>query len=134
MAAISGLDPWSSFLALNSQGLSRDAEGKGQEGAKPESGTSGAGLDQVQVFDAAHSFFNLSSRNRLQGYLGLNPEEKQAFAETVGELAQNGHIGYEILDVQNRPYKSFIDSKIADSQISKAQTYDRHGHYRQSLF
>ncbi|MFO8032779.1 MAG: hypothetical protein R6U22_09570 [Desulfohalobiaceae bacterium] len=116
------------------QGLGQQSQASKPAGKLQQEVNAKVGLDQVKVFDAADSFFDLSSRKRLHGYLGLNTEERQAVAETVGELAKRGHIGYEILDIQDRPYKSFISTKMADSRTANAQLYDQHGYYRQNIF
>ena len=89
-----------------------------------------AGMNQVKVFDSTQDFYDLSDPKRLSAWSNLDSEEKAGFVRMVAELAKRGLVGYEILDVQDKPYKSFVTPQIADQEASSAHIYDRNGSFK----
>jgi hypothetical protein len=50
----------------------------------------------------------------------------------VAELARQGLIGFEVVEIDGRPHKSFITTQIGDPLTSHAPLYDRKACYRWS--
>ena len=124
-----------SLIRMSAQSLEQD----NSSGEKKESGSGNspwrvakqkAGMNKVDVFDSAHDFFDLSDPGRLSSWSNLDSEEKEGFVQMVAKLAQRGLVGYEILDVQDKPYKSFASAQIADQKASEAHVYDRNGYFK----
>ena len=86
--------------------------------------------ETVQVFDRAHDFFDLSDSQRLNSWLDMDSQEKKEFVQMVAKLAKRGLVGYEILDIGDKPYKSFATTQIADEKASNAHVYDKNGYFK----
>mgnify|MGYP006307593083 CR=1 FL=1 len=87
---------------------------------------------EIKAVKAADRFFNLGSGSRFSSWDSLSSREKTMFIKMVAQLAQKGLIGYEVVDIDNRPYKSFATTQIGDSLTSNAPFYDRQAQYRWS--
>lgn len=87
---------------------------------------------EIKAVKAADRFFNLGSGSRFSSWDSLSSREKTMFIKMVAELAQRGLIGYEVVDIDNRPYKSFATTQIGDTLASQAPFYDRQARYRWS--
>ena len=132
MLLLPGSEP---LIRMNAQSLDQQSS----SGQREESGSGNsalaaakqkAGVNQVRVFDTAQDFFDLSDPGRLNSWSNLDSEEKKGFVQMVAKLAQRGLVGYEILDVRDKPYKSFLTSQIADQEASNAHIYDRNGAFK----
>ena len=84
---------------------------------------------EIKAVKAVDRFFNLGSDSRFSSWDSLSPREKTLFINMVAELAQKGLIGYEVVDIDNRPYKSFATTQIGDTLTSHAPLYDRQARY-----
>ncbi len=79
---------------------------------------------------AADDLFNLGSSPRLDAWDQLSSSERDIFFSMAAQLAQRGVMGFEILEVDGRPYKSFAANQIGDSLTSHAPLYDRKARLR----
>ena len=81
--------------------------------------------DRANLFGAIDEYLNLSHRKFDNFYkLIKSPESEntQKILNSINTLIKHGIIGYEYLDIRNRPYKSFITTKLV-SPYSKAKIY-----------
>jgi len=77
---------------------------------------------------ALDSTFNLGSSDRFTSILSPDSrtnEDKDTYLKTVSALLKRGIVGYEYLDVHNKPYKSFITTQIGDLIHAGARLYRR---------
>lgn len=81
------------------------------------------------VFSAVDSFFNLGNSDRLSSYDNLSDKDKASFVKIVAELAKQGYVGYEILEINGQPEKHSIESQIGDDRVKNAKLYDETGEY-----
>ena len=81
------------------------------------------------VFSAVDDFFNLGNSDRLSAYSNLSDKDKASFVKIVAELAKQGYVGYEILEVNGQPEKHSIESQIGDERVKNAKLYDENGEY-----
>jgi len=86
--------------------------------------------DEIKAARAADRFFNLGSGSRFSSWDGLSSQERPLFVKMVAELARQGLIGFEVVEIDGRPHKSFITTQIGDPLTSHAPLYDRSGRYR----
>jgi hypothetical protein len=84
----------------------------------------------IKAARAADDLFNLGSSLRPNAWNRLSGFERDTFVSMAAELAQRGVIGFEILEVDGRPYKSFAVNQIGDSRTSHAPLYDRNARLR----
>lgn len=75
-----------------------------------------------KAFDKVEDFLNLGKSGRLD--IGdLNEDEKKEFLKILASLLQKGIVGYEILEVNGKPEKHFIECEIGDQRIKQAKLY-----------
>lgn len=75
-----------------------------------------------------NDFSDLSSKNRLKFIFELsrkNDDEFKTMSRIIASLLKTGIVGYEYLDVRNKPYKSFITTRIGDHRLHGARLYKR---------
>jgi hypothetical protein len=82
----------------------------------------------ISAFDKVDRFLNLGSSDRIP--IGkITPEEVEKFGKMLSKLLKKGIVGYEVLDVNGRPEKHFIDVMIGDHRLyGKKQYIDRSKH------
>ena len=98
-----------------------------QEGHhSPEGNTA----NPIKAARAADDLFNLGSSLRIKTWNRLSGSARDTFVSMAAELAQRGVIGFDILEVNGRPYKSFAVNQIGDSLTSNAPLYDRNARLR----
>ncbi|MFW6414980.1 MAG: hypothetical protein ACOCZ2_01570 [Thermodesulfobacteriota bacterium] len=132
MLLLPGSEP---LIRMNAESLDqKKSSGQGEESGKAASAWTvakqKAGTNQVDVFDTAHDFFDLSDPGRLSNWSKLDSEEREGFVQMVAKLAQRGLVGYEILDVRGEPYENFLSPRLADREASHAHVYDRNGYFK----
>ena len=75
-----------------------------------------------------NDFLDLSSRNSLEFIFDLSRKKNDKFetmSRIIASLLKKGIVGYEYLDVRNKPYKSFITTRIGDHRLQGARLYKR---------
>lgn len=77
-----------------------------------------------KVFKRLDDFMNLGKSDRLN-IDDLNPKEKQEFLKMLTDLIKKGVIGYEVLEVNGKPEKHYIDLEIGDKRIYGAKLYKK---------
>ena len=80
----------------------------------------------IKSFGDAHKFFDLGSENRLQFLQSLGRKDKEKLhiiAKLISKIMKKGIVGYEYLDVKNRPYKSFVTTRIVDQKLHNAKLF-----------
>ena len=77
-----------------------------------------------KAFKKLDDFFNLGKADRLNTD-DLNPKEKQEFLKMLSDLIKKGVVGYEILEVNGKPEKHYIDMEIGDRRIYGAKLYKK---------
>lgn len=83
----------------------------------------------AKVYDKVDKFLNLGDSDRLD--IGeLNEAERKEFLKMLSALIKKGIVGYEVLDVNGKPEKHFVDTKIGDKRIYGAKLYKRNGYYK----
>lgn len=84
-----------------------------------------------KVMGKVDSILNLSGSDRL-AIDDLSPEEKEEFLAIIGELLQEGIVGYEVLEGDDGgPEKHFIVNRIGDRRnYGRDRYYDADGRYR----
>ncbi len=78
-------------------------------------------------YTAVEQALDLSKRGRnLIGTLGhLTDDDLHEFLSILARVLQRGIVGFEELDVDGRPYKSFITTRAADPRLRGADFYRR---------
>lgn len=77
-----------------------------------------------KLFDKVDNILNLGENRKLD-LSDLNSEEKEQFFKILEKLFQNGIIGYEVLEVNGRPEKHFIENQIGDERLYGKKLYKR---------
>lgn len=111
MAAISSenLAVFSSFERLNFPNISRKQ-------------------NSINIFSAVDNYLDINkSGDFLFSSVLLHGKERdsETYLKILSKLLKKGIVGYEYLDVGNRPYKSFITTRIGDSRLSGKKPYYR---------
>jgi hypothetical protein len=75
-----------------------------------------------KAFNKVNEFLNLGSTDRLN-LDDLNDGEKKEFLKMLSDLIKKGVVGYEVLEVNGRPEKHYIDMEIGDRRIYGARLY-----------
>ena len=78
--------------------------------------------DTSKVFKRLDDFLNLGKSDRLN-IDDLNPKEKDEFLKMLSDLIKKGVVGYEVLDVNGKPEKHYIDLEIGDQRIKGARLW-----------
>ena len=82
--------------------------------------------DSAKVYDAVNKFMNLGRNDRLD-IKGLSKEERKEFLQMLAKLLQKGIVGFEILEVNGKKEKHFIENQIGNQRLYGAkrvkQTY-----------
>ena len=113
-------------LRNSSQPLRR--EGKQQADRKANFGPAAISnvSNTVKAFDTLDACLNLGSPGRLS-LRGLNPEEMEEFLQMLSTLLKKGVVGYEILEIDDKPEKHFIVTQIGDERTYGAEIYNEQG-------
>jgi hypothetical protein len=77
-----------------------------------------------KAFKKLDDFLNLGKSDRLD-ITDLNPKEKEEFMKMLATLIKKGVVGYEILEVNGKPEKHYIDLEIGDQRIKGARLYKK---------
>lgn len=64
----------------------------------------------------------------LDSMVHSDDEEYSTYLKIITNLLKKGVVGYEYLEVNNRPYKSFITTSIGNHKLSGAKPYRRENH------
>ena len=85
--------------------------------------------DIYRKIRTADKIFDLGFSNRFDYIVPLLSAGKKGrqkinpLLNIISSLLKKGIVGYEYLDVNNRPYKSFITTRIGDLRLSGAKPY-----------
>ncbi len=75
-------------------------------------------------FSAVDRIFNLGSENRFSLLQSIgDKDELESTLQTISKMIKKGIVGYEYLDINNKPYKSFITTSIGDQRLAGAKPY-----------
>ncbi len=83
----------------------------------------------AKVYDKVDKFLNLGGKDRLE-ISGLNNEEKTEFIKMVSALINKGIVGYEVLEVNGKPEKHFLENQIGNERLKGAKTYNKKDMYK----
>jgi len=81
--------------------------------------------NRVDLFRAVNEYLNLSHRNLnnlFEIFNAQNSEDIQETLDIINRLIKHGIVGYEYLEIRNRPYKCFISTGLV-SPFSRAKIY-----------
>lgn len=78
----------------------------------------------AKVYDKVDKFFNLGAEDRLD-ISDLSKEEKDEFLKMIAKLIDKGVVGYEVLEVNKKPEKHYVDIQIGDERIKGAKLYKK---------
>ena len=81
--------------------------------------------NETSLLHSVDNYLNLSHRNTYELFkVFTSPESgnKTQILSTISKLAKRGIIGYEYLDLNNKPYKSFISTGLVQP-YSNLKTY-----------
>ncbi|MBI3124846.1 MAG: hypothetical protein HYZ10_10640 [Ignavibacteriales bacterium] len=82
----------------------------------------------AKVYDKVDKFLNLGDSDRLD--IGeLNEAERKEFLKMLSALIKKGIVGYEVLDVNGKPEKHFVDNQIGDNRLKGAKLYKKKDFY-----
>jgi len=82
----------------------------------------------AKVYDKVDKFLNLGDSDRLD--VGeLNEAERKEFLKMLTALIKKGLVGYEVLDVNGKPEKHFVDNQIGDKRLKGAKLYKKKDFY-----
>jgi len=70
-------------------------------------------------------FFNLGYSGRQIIPLSTEAESDENVLKLVSNLLKRGIVGYEYLEINKKPYKSFISTRIGNFPLSKAKLYKK---------
>ena len=73
-----------------------------------------------------HDFFDLNSKRRLEFFYMLGQksgDELNTITKLIAALLKKGIVGYEYLNVNNKPYKSFITTQIGSQKLYGKKLY-----------
>jgi len=102
-------------------------EGKTKKGNVPAKSTTSfkdtASISNTsKVFSQVDRVFNLGNPGRADTG-NMTPDDRKEFIKIVANLLHKGVVGYEILNVNGRPEKHFIENEIGDTRIKGAKLY-----------
>lgn len=81
--------------------------------------------NRVDLFRAVNEYLNLSHRNLnnlFEIFNAQNSEDIQETLDIINRLIKHGIVGYEYLEIRNRPYKCFISTGLV-TPFSRAKIY-----------
>ena len=79
----------------------------------------------VKNFDIVNNIFNLSRKNiDITEITGLDKDDRDEVLKMVARLIKHKIVGFEILDLKKKPYKSFISTKLS-SDLSHLKPYKK---------
>ncbi|KAF0142339.1 MAG: hypothetical protein FD122_693 [Stygiobacter sp.] len=82
----------------------------------------------AKVYDKVDKFLNLGDSDRLD--IGeLNEAERKEFLKMLSALIKKGIVGYEVLDVNGKPEKHFVDNQIGDKRLKGVKLYKKKDFY-----
>lgn len=82
----------------------------------------------AKVYDKVDKFLDLGDSDRLD--IGeLNEAERKEFLKMLSALIKKGIVGYEVLDVNGKPEKHFVDNQIGDKRLKGAKLYKKKDFY-----
>ena len=84
--------------------------------------------DSGKVFSNIDKIFNLGDPDRLD-LAKMNESDKKTFLKTLGDLLKKGFIGYEVLKVNGKPEKHFIETEIGDERLKGAKIYNKENNH-----
>jgi len=79
----------------------------------------------AKVFNKVDDLFNLGKDGRIDiaEIDKMKPQEKEEFLKMVAARIKSGDMGYEVLEVNGKPEKHYIDMEIGDERIKGAKLY-----------
>lgn len=83
----------------------------------------------AKVYDKVDKFFNLGREGRAD-LSKMNKKEKDEFLKMTADLIKKGVVGFEVLNVNGKPEKHFIETEIGDQRIKGAKLYKKKGYYK----
>jgi hypothetical protein len=116
MQAISGFNSLSSLIEGNTK-----KENTPAKRANPFKDSADIS-DASKVFSQVDRVFNLGSPGRVDTRK-MSPADRKEFLKIVANLLHKGVVGYEVLEVNGRPEKHFIENEIGDNRIKGARLY-----------
>ncbi len=121
MQSISKINSFSTFVW----------EKKPQEKVSPSGETKNDSVEisnTAKVYDKVDKFLNLGDSDRLD--IGeLNEAERKEFLKMLSALIKKGIVGYEVLEVNGKPEKHFVDNQIGDKRLKGAKLYKKKDFY-----
>lgn len=79
----------------------------------------------VKNFDIVNNIFNLSRKDfDITEITGLNKEDRDEVIQMVSNLINHKIVGFEILELNKKPYKSFIGTKLS-ADLSHLKPYKK---------
>ena len=81
--------------------------------------------NKTSLLHSVDNYLNLSHRNTyelFEAFTSPESENRTQTLNTISKLAKRGIIGYEYLDLNNKPYKSFISTGMVQP-YSKLKIY-----------
>jgi hypothetical protein len=79
--------------------------------------------DASKVFSQVDHVFNLGNPRSVDTG-SMSPADRKEFIKIVANLLHKGVVGYEILNVNGRPEKHFIENEIGDTRIKGTKLYN----------
>ncbi|MFA7419028.1 MAG: hypothetical protein WCZ90_05010 [Melioribacteraceae bacterium] len=82
----------------------------------------------AKAYDKLDKFLNLGDPDRLD-VKNLSEAERKEFLKMLTALIKKGIVGYEVLDVNDKPEKHFIENQIGDERTRGAKLYKKKDFY-----
>lgn len=82
----------------------------------------------AKAYDKLDKFLNLGDPDRLD-VKDLSEAERKEFLKMLTALIKKGIVGYEVLDVNDKPEKHFIENQIGDERTRGAKLYKKKDFY-----
>ncbi|MFN8359856.1 MAG: hypothetical protein U0264_08065 [Candidatus Kapaibacterium sp.] len=119
-------------MAISAIGSSPLGTGAGDKWLVRESAVRVARKNNVSlssnVFKKVESFMNLGSTKDIL-LNDLTADEKDQFLKILSTLLKEGIVGYEMLEVNGRPEKHFVDISFGDHRLRGAKRYPKGSPY-----
>ena len=83
------------------------------------------GLTAGGAFGAVDAVFDLSGRrgDLFGRYAALGKEDRESFLQVTASLLKQGIVGTETLQVNGRPYRSDVTTRLGDERLRRAPIY-----------
>jgi hypothetical protein len=81
----------------------------------------------AKVYDNDDKFLNLGNSDRTK-LSKMNAAEKDEFLKMLATTLKKGIVGYEVLNVNGKPEKHFVENEIGDERIYGAKLYKKKGY------